>query len=141
MLIGGHSNFGNGSRIIGTSRDIQELKNGDADGIYEVRGMNFQVSLRLFSINAFKQNNPIEAYVGLSERILNYAKEVPLALEVLGSFLYSRRNEETWKSELQKLERLPQNDIFKVLKLSYDGLDEEEMDIFLDIACFYVGHK
>jgi len=139
-LIGGHSNFGNGSRIIVTSRDLQVLNNVDADEIYEVKEMNFQDSLRLFSINAFKQNYPLETYVGLSQRVLNYAKGVPLALKVLGSFLYSRRTEEAWKSELQKLEKLPQNDIFKVLKLSYDGLDEEEMDIFLDIACFYKGH-
>ena len=32
-------------------------------------------------------------------------------------------------------------EIFKeILKKSYEGLDETERDIFLDIACFFQGH-
>lgn len=38
-----------------------------------------------------------------------------------------------------KLEKSPKSKIFNVLKLSYDGLDNEQKDIFLDIACFYRG--
>ncbi|GAU19030.1 hypothetical protein TSUD_193680 [Trifolium subterraneum] len=80
-----------------------------------------------------------EDYAELSEKIVNYAKGVPLALKVLG-FLLCGRTKEAWESQLRKLDRLPENDIFKVLKLSYEGLDEEQKDIFLDIACFYRGH-
>jgi hypothetical protein len=50
------------------------------------------------------------------------------------------KTKKAWESQLQKLDKLPENDIFKVLKLSYEGLDEEQKDIFLDIACFYRGH-
>jgi hypothetical protein len=138
-LIGMRWNYAPGSRIIVTSRDMQVLKNVDADAIYEVKEMNFHESLRLFCLNAFKQNYPVEDYVDLSEKILNYAKGVPLALKVLG-FLLCGRTKEAWESQLQKLDKLPENDIFKVLKLSYEGLDEEQKDIFLDIACFYRGH-
>ncbi|XP_057421827.1 disease resistance protein RPV1-like [Lotus japonicus] len=138
-LIGGRDNFGRGSRIVLTSRDMQVLKNCEADEIYEVKEMNVQDSLQLFSLNAFKQTHPIKTYMGLSEKVLNYAKGIPLALKVLGSFLYGRTRE-AWESELLKLERLPDLDIFNVLKLSFDGLDDEQKDIFLDIACFYRGH-
>ena len=31
-------------------------------------------------------------------------------------------------------------EIQKILKISYDVLDEIERDIFLDIACFFKGH-
>ncbi|RDX79133.1 Protein SUPPRESSOR OF npr1-1, CONSTITUTIVE 1, partial [Mucuna pruriens] len=140
-LIGGHDNFGEGSRIIVTSRDMQVLKNADADEIYEVKEMNFQDSLKLFSLNAFKQNHPpSKIFMELSVKVLNYAKGIPLALKVLGSLLYGRTRE-AWESQLQKLEKLPDREIFNVLKLSFDGLDEEQKEIFLDIACFYRGHE
>ncbi|MCI11323.1 TMV resistance protein N, partial [Trifolium medium] len=135
-LIGTHSNFGQGSRIIVTSRDKQVLVNANADEIYEVRGMDHQDSLELFCLFAFKQNHPIESYVSLVEKFLDYAKGLPLALKVLGSLLYGK-TKEVWDSQLQKLKKLPDLKIFRLLKLSYDGLDDEQKDIFLDIACFY----
>ena len=138
-LIGGRGDFGQGSRIILTSRDMQVLKNAEADEIYEVKEMNFQNSLNLFSIHAFHQNYPRETYMDLSIKVLHYAKGIPLALKILGSLL-DGRTKEAWESELQKLEKLPDPKIFNVLKLSYDGLDEEQKNIFLDIACFYRGH-
>ncbi|XP_057419968.1 disease resistance protein RPV1-like isoform X2 [Lotus japonicus] len=137
-LIGGHGNFGQGSRIIVTSRDMQVLRNAEADDIHEVKEMNPQDSLQLFSLYAFKQICPMEGYADLVEKVLEYAKGVPLALKVLGSLLYGRTRK-AWESELQKLEKLPEIEIFNVLKLSYDGLDGEQKDIFLDIACLYVG--
>lgn len=139
-LIGRRGDFGEGSRIILTSRDMQVLKNAEADEIYEVKEMNFQNSLNLFSIHAFHQNYPRETYMGLSIKVLHYAKGIPLALQILGSLLYGR-TKAAWESELQKLEKLPNPKIFNVLKLSYDGLDEEQKNIFLDIACFYRGHE
>ncbi|XP_061345105.1 disease resistance protein Roq1-like [Gastrolobium bilobum] len=138
-LLGGHGSFGQGSRIILTSRDMQVLKNAKAEEIYEVKEMGFQDSLQLFSLNAFKQNYPTEHYMWLSEKVLNYAKGIPLALKVMGLLLYGRTKEER-ESTVGKLEKLPDPETFNVLKLSYDGLDDEQKDIFLDIACFYRGH-
>ncbi|XLU46497.1 hypothetical protein S245_041311 [Arachis hypogaea] len=69
---------------------------------------------------------------------VNYANGIPLALEVLGSFLCSR-SVVAWESALRKLKIHPDPSIFKVLKLSYDGLDELERSIFLDIAFFFKG--
>lgn len=133
-----HSNFGQGSRTIVTNRDKQVLKNGNADEIYKVNEMGSQDSLKLFCSFAFKQNHPIEPYVSLSKKVLDYANGVPVALKVLGKFLQGRK-EEAWESHLQKLEKLSHDEIFSAFKLSYDGLDNEQKDIFLDIACFYRG--
>ncbi|XP_045824506.1 disease resistance protein RPV1-like isoform X1 [Trifolium pratense] len=137
-LIGTHSNFGQGSRIIVTSRDKQVLENANADEIYQVREMDYHDSLQLFCLFAFKQKNPKESFVSLTEKVLDYAKGLPLALKVLGSLLYGKANE-VWESQLQKLEKIPDLKIFRLLKLSYDGLDDEQKDIFLDIACFHRG--
>jgi hypothetical protein len=76
--------------------------------------------------------------VSLTKKVLDYAKGLPLALKVLGSLLYGR-TKEAWESELQKLKKLPNLKIFRLLKLSYDGLEDDQKDIFLDIACFYRG--
>jgi hypothetical protein len=139
-LIGTHHKFGQGSRIIVTSRDKQVLENVNAYEIYQVREMTDQDSLQLFCLFAFKQNHPEESFVSLTEKLLGYAKGLPLALKVLGSMLYGKGNE-VWESQLQKLEKLPDHEIFRLLKLSYDGLDDEQKDIFLDIACFHIGES
>ncbi|KAF3432455.1 hypothetical protein FNV43_RR27195 [Rhamnella rubrinervis] len=62
------------------------------------------------------------------------------ALEVLGSFLFGRSIEE-WKSALDRLKEVPNREILDVLRISYDGLEEMEKKIFLDIACFFRGKE
>ncbi|PNX91618.1 disease resistance protein (TIR-NBS-LRR class), partial [Trifolium pratense] len=88
--------------------------------------MDYQDSLQLFCLFAFKQKR------------FPLAKGLPLALKVLGSLLYGKAKE-VWESRLQKLKKLPDLKIFRLLKLSYDRLDDDQKDIFLDIACFYRG--
>lgn len=74
----------------------------------------------------------------LSNYAVSYAKGLPLALKVLGSFLFSKSKLE-WKSQLDKLQMNPHMDIESVLQVSFDGLDDTEQDIFLDVACFFKG--
>jgi hypothetical protein len=42
---------------------------------------------------------------------------------------------------LEKYKRIPEKNIHEKLKISYDGLEESEKNIFLDIACFFKGHN
>ncbi|XP_022771864.1 disease resistance protein RPS6-like [Durio zibethinus] len=132
--------LGYGSRIIITSRDKQVLKNGSADRIYEVKGLKYPNSLHLFSLYAFKKNHPPDDFMDLSNRVLEYAKGVPIALKVLGSTLY-QKCEEQWESALNKLKEHPNPKIHNLLKISFDGLDDTERSIFLDITCFFKGEK
>ncbi|KAH9679715.1 ADP-ribosyl cyclase/cyclic ADP-ribose hydrolase [Citrus sinensis] len=144
LLIGGLDRldcFMPGSRIIITTRDAQLLKNhrGSRVGhVFEVKELSYNDSLTLFSRNAFGQNHPAAGYLELSNIVIKYAKGIPLALKVLGRYLFGR-SEEEWENAIEKLKRIPHMDIQKVLKVSYDGLDDEEQNIFLDIACFFKG--
>ncbi|MED6177925.1 hypothetical protein PIB30_102747 [Stylosanthes scabra] len=88
-------------------------------------------------MNAFKQNCTVKAeQVELSKRVLNYCKGLPLALKILGSFLKGKTQQE-WESELAKLERMPDQKIQRILQVSFNELDRNDGNIFLDLACFF----
>ncbi|XP_056158553.1 TMV resistance protein N-like isoform X2 [Syzygium oleosum] len=128
--------FGDGSRIIVTTRDKRMLHG--LDHIYEVKALNASESRELLSHHAFPTHQKLEIRTDLVNSVLKHAGGLPLALELLGSFLRDR-GEREWKSTLKKLSRIPDKTINDVLKISYDGLEENEKEIFLHIACFFKG--
>jgi hypothetical protein len=129
--------LGPGSRIIVTTRDEHVLSPSRADKKYKVKELNDLESKRLFSWHAFKMTNPKEGYSELSIDAVAYAKGIPLALVLLGSFLKDRSIAE-WENELKKLQRTPYVKIQEILRRSFDSLDKYTKAIFLDIACFFV---
>ncbi|XP_075651922.1 uncharacterized protein LOC142622358 [Castanea sativa] len=139
FLVGEHDWFGPGSRIIVTTRDEHVLIAHNVKEIYEVNGLNREYSLQLFLSKAFKNKHVLDDYLELSNHFLNYAGGLPLALEVLGSFLIGKSIAE-WKSALERLKEFPERTILQVLKISFDGLHDTEKKIFLHIACFF-NHK
>ncbi|KAK3416394.1 hypothetical protein EUGRSUZ_H02112 [Eucalyptus grandis] len=132
--------FGKGSRIIFTTRNRHLLTSHGVDWnhMHEVKALENGEALELFRKHAFLGNKKIEIRSNLVDGVVHYAKGLPLALEVLGSFLCGR-GEEEWESTLQKLAKSPYKEIDDVLKVSFDGLENEEKEIFLDIACFFKG--
>ncbi|XP_050873975.1 disease resistance protein RUN1 isoform X2 [Lathyrus oleraceus] len=135
-----HCWLGAGSTVIVTTRDNHVLKKGGIHKIHQVKEMNSKNSLQLFSLNAFDKVLPKEGYMDLSKRAIDYAKGNPLALKVLGSFLCSK-NQLEWNCALAKLKEIPNAEIDRILRWSYNELDEKEKNIFLDIACFLRGHE
>ncbi|XP_068328938.1 disease resistance protein RPV1-like [Pyrus communis] len=130
--------FGGGSRIIIATRDSQLLS--IADVIYNPKILSDSGALKLFRQHAFGKNQPTRDYDDLSNRVVKYAQGLPLALKVLGAFL-RKKTIRVWEDELEKIRKIPQRGIHDVLKTSFDGLDDTEKDIFLDIACFLKGMK
>ncbi|KAK3430915.1 hypothetical protein EUGRSUZ_E02599, partial [Eucalyptus grandis] len=129
--------FGNGSRIIVTTRDKQLLTchRIDQDHVYKVEALSNSQAHELLSKHAFQTH---QIRTDLVDGALKYAKGLPLALEVLGSLLCGT-TEDVWESTIKKLSRNPDKAINNVLKVSFDGLDENEKEIFLHIACFFKG--
>ncbi|KAI5313042.1 hypothetical protein L3X38_042216 [Prunus dulcis] len=72
----------------------------------------------------------------MCKNFIYYGGGLPLALKILGSFLYKRSRDE-WKSALDKLKQAPDRKKFQILKISYDGLEEMQKKFFLDVACFH----
>ncbi|KAM5572697.1 hypothetical protein ABKV19_012643 [Rosa sericea] len=107
--------------------------------LHQVKTLGYNDSLELFSRHAFGRTHPIESYVDLSRRVVDHCGGLPLALKVLGSSL-SGKNLAFWGNYLNKLEVIPNDDILKKLKISYESLqDDHDRNLFLDIACFFIG--
>ncbi|XP_043687681.1 TMV resistance protein N-like [Telopea speciosissima] len=132
--------FGIGSKIIITSRNKNVLIAQKTDSIYEAKEMALDDSLKVFSHYAFGRDRPLEDYMGLSEAMVKITGGLPLALQVIGSSLF-KKEKSVWKGMLKKLQKVPNNDVRKSLKISYDGLEDVEQQIFLDTACFFIGMK
>jgi len=138
-FVGSSKWFGAGSRIILTTRDEHLLTELGVHEKYKVEELNHEESLQLFSWHAFRIAHPIEDYQELSISVVNYVGGLPLALEILGSYL-SGRSTIAWKNALKKLQKYPHHQIQKILRMSFDSLDDDTVkDTFLDIACFFVG--
>ncbi|PRQ22478.1 putative toll-like receptor, P-loop containing nucleoside triphosphate hydrolase [Rosa chinensis] len=130
--------FHPGSRIIITTRDERLLIACGIERIYKMQGLNDDDALRLFSWEAFGRDFPHGDYMPLSKRFVNYANGLPLALKVLGSLLHGS-DQESWHGELRKLNGSFNGEIMDILKISYEGLNQQQKSIFLDIACFFRG--
>ncbi|KAF7849146.1 hypothetical protein BT93_L1190 [Corymbia citriodora subsp. variegata] len=132
--------FGNGSRIIVTTRDKQLLTRSKIDQVhvYEVKPMDREKARELLTKHASQTQQKLKIKKKLVNGVLDYANGLPLALEVLGSSLYDA-TEDVWESTIKKISKNPDKDINNVLKVSFDGLDENEKEIFLHIACFFKG--
>ncbi|KAL6293459.1 hypothetical protein ACE6H2_001601 [Prunus campanulata] len=135
-LVGACDWFGVGSRIIITTRDKQLLTAHDVNLIHEVKILDDDKALELFSWYAFKRSGPpFGDYVKLAERAIRYAQGLPLALKVLGSCLCGGSIDK-WEAALHGFKSPKIQD---VLKISYNALDHSVQEVFLDIACFFKG--
>ncbi|KAH9296778.1 hypothetical protein KI387_028460 [Taxus chinensis] len=72
---------------------------------------------------------------------LSYATAESLTCPVLGAQLYGPKSKDYWESQLNKISRILPADIRQRLQVSYNALDEEEKEIFLDVSCFFIGEE
>ncbi|KAL2578143.1 hypothetical protein AAZV13_16G180800 [Glycine max] len=128
--------FGPGSRVIITTRDKQLLASHGVKRTYEVELLNENNALQLLTWKSFKTEKVDPSYKEVLNDVVIYASGLPLALEVIGSNLFGKSIEE-WKSAIKQYKRIPGIQILEILKVSFDALEEEQKNVFLDIACCF----
>ncbi|KAJ9563412.1 hypothetical protein OSB04_008572 [Centaurea solstitialis] len=127
--------FKPGSRIIITTTDEQVLIAHRVTRILDVELLSDAEAICLLSRHAFEKDSPPPGYRTLSRGFVGYAAGLPLVITVLGQFLCGKDGL-LWMDQLERLRTTPLDGTFDVLKLSYDGLQEDLKEMFLDIACF-----
>lgn len=155
-LAGDLSWFGPGSRIIVISRRNNLVDDcnlvpmtstssstvNSCDDIviekYELKQMNGDHAFQLFG--SFLREKPLKKeFSALACEIILAAGKIPLVIEVVGSILRGK-DIKFWKEALDRLNREPYTkEVKRILKRRYEDLDKNAQEIFLDIACFFVG--
>ncbi|XP_059070550.1 disease resistance protein RPV1-like [Cryptomeria japonica] len=136
-------NLALGSLIIVTTRERDVLTYWNISSIYKMKTMKYFYAKQLFCWHAFLQPFPKLGFEKLVEKFTSACNGLPLSLKVLGGQLYYYSNKDLWEDLLLKISKILPEDIKNRLRVSYDSLDEEEKQIFLDVACFFIGedHK
>ncbi|XP_048133537.1 disease resistance protein RUN1-like [Rhodamnia argentea] len=138
--------LGPGSRIIVTSKNEEILREYEPEKArtYMVSELDDGQAVELFRKHAFMMQSSTPDYDELANRIVNATEKLPLAVEVIGSFLRGKSIEEWEKIEKSmKLFTMSSGNatvgIEEIWYLCYRELDQHQKDIVLDIACFISG--
>ncbi|XP_007029648.2 PREDICTED: putative disease resistance protein RGA1 [Theobroma cacao] len=137
LLVGG----ANGSKIVVTTRSNQVGKMVGTIPPHNLEGLPYDQSLSLFLKFAFKggEEKRHPNLVKIGEEIVRKCKGVPLVVKTLGSLLFSKFSEGEWNrlkdSEMWELME-KENEIFSVLKLSYDQLPPHLKQCFAYCSLF-----
>ncbi|KAK9810093.1 hypothetical protein WJX72_004684 [[Myrmecia] bisecta] len=128
------SALGPGSIVIITSRERGILGTAGCD-LLDVNLLTPQQSQLLFESHV----GVIEVSANMVETVVNKCGGLPLTLKVVAGHLKTRKEEQYWHEAIDKLakaEDLPaQPAVFARLRSSYDGLNDREKELFVDIAC------
>jgi energy-coupling factor transporter ATP-binding protein EcfA2 len=139
------------SKVLVNCRNWQILKSHvSEDGKVVMKSLEEEQARELFMFHAFGNANhdPTEDFKYICMKIIKVCGGLPLSLKVLGSFLCNTEKLEIWEGALSKLKSGQSftggNDnekLWSILKISYDQLDKQHQNMFLDIACFLGGLK
>jgi Leucine-rich repeat (LRR) protein len=137
-----------GSRIIITSRDSNVVNNIRMNEnckchMHPMALLSTIDSRHLFNQHAFHSVDPIDDFKRLAEKAADACGGLPLALEVIGCFLFDKKGEDAlesiWPQTITAL--IERKGIFDQLMISYDDLSLEARMMFLDITCFMIGQR
>lgn len=130
-----------GSRIVVTTRsEMTATIIGDKNA-YKLEGLSQENSWQLFEMTAFSKGDKEEnhpEFVEIGKKIVENCYNIPLALKVVGSLLYSQDISKWHMLEESGLAKVNKFDdkILSILKLSYDNLESSLKGCFSHCAVF-----
>jgi len=141
------------SNVIVTCRNWQILEGHVSEnGKMDVAPLNIEEAKKLFLFQAFHITKVVkEGFEVIFDEIVQACDGLPLSLEVMGGFLHTKQHLEIkkqleiWKDALQRLRNAEALDggkddkLWKSLQISYEDLQHNECNMFLDIACYFCG--
>nr|XP_023916227.1 putative disease resistance protein RGA1 [Quercus suber] len=139
LLVGGAK----GSKIVITARARLVAEITCPTSIYTLKGLNEERSWLLFKQIAFRKgqgqgtNNPRLEEIG--REIVRKCQGVPLAIKSIGNVLRLEKTEHKWsyvKNNILEIATQQKNDIFPILKLSYDCLPSHLKSCFAFCSLF-----
>ncbi|CAN0920052.1 Disease resistance protein L6 [Linum grandiflorum] len=140
-VLGKLNHFSKDSRFLITTRNARGLELLQESKLFQLEEMSPDHSLKLFSKHAFGVDYPPKDYASLSKEFVQVATGLPLYIKVIGSLLF-RMDKIFWEAKLMELKEIPPTKVQERLKISYNELTHIERQIFLDIACYFIGsHK
>ncbi|KAL3750044.1 hypothetical protein ACJRO7_011084 [Eucalyptus globulus] len=131
------------SLIIVTTRNeaILDQSEFEVDYKYRLNELDEVRALLLFNRHAFRKDHSPRDFKGICGDIISTMGGLPLALQVVGSYLY-KKNKKVWEDVRKQLKNQPHREVQNILRISYDALQDGHKQIFLDIVCFFIGiHK
>jgi len=138
------------SKILVNCRNWQELKKHVKESAkVDMALLDEEQARELFMFHAFKHANHVtNDFKNISMEIIKACGGLPLSLEILGCYLCDICDLEIWKDALRELKGgrnitggSDNELLWKTLRISYDHLNEEHQNMFLDIACFFTNLK
>jgi hypothetical protein len=120
------------------------------DGKVVMKLLEEDQAKELFMFHAFGNANhvPTKDFKDICMKIIKACGGLPLSLKVLGSYLCNIKELEIWEGALNRLKSgqsftcsNDNEELWTTLKSSYDALDKQHQNMFLDIACFLGGLK
>jgi hypothetical protein len=136
------------SNVLVNGRNWQILKNHVSAKI-DMAFLDEEQAKELFMFHAFKHADHVTNDLkNISMEIIEACGGLPLSLEILGCYLYNINDLEIWKDALRELKGgrditggSDNERLWKTLQISYNHLFKKDQDMFLDIACFFIGLK
>ncbi|KAH9291159.1 hypothetical protein KI387_043651, partial [Taxus chinensis] len=133
-------NLNSKSLVLVTTHDERLLIQAGISLRYRMKEMSLDYSRSLFCWHAFRQPCPERGYEDLVESFVSECGGLPLSLQVISGNLFSIDQQKGyWELSLKKVRKTLPMDIKQRIKISFDALDNDQKQIFMDIACFFVG--
>jgi hypothetical protein len=133
----------NGTKIIITTRDQASIENRvDVDGRIDVEELDGNAAKKLFDSYVLVDGAELSPQLfDLRDKIIEKCNGSPLGLKVMGAFLRGKERVRSWERAFQRMKRGRQLDgdegLWSTLMISFDGLKNDEKNMFLDLACIF----